>query len=288
MTGRAHRLTRLAALALAAALSSACFSSQTVIKLRPDGSGTIEQTNLVNTAMIGMAAGVAQSMAGDKQSGAQLPKAEDLFSEEQLKKQASQLGEGVTFVSSQKVTEGGMQGARAVYSFDRVDRLTMGSSRASQTASPEGAPPTGAAATPQMQFAFAKSGPELSRLTIAFPDSKHDAAAPADAAPASPKAMPDLPPEAMAMVKSMFEGAKLGVEVEVEGRIIKTNAPATSGARATLIEVDFGQLLSDPARFQALQSLKPGTDFETVRKALADAKGVKIPLQSPVTIDFTK
>jgi hypothetical protein len=280
------RFAHLAALALVAALTSACFSSQTVIKLRPDGSGTIEQTNLVNAAMIGMAAGMAQSMAGDKTSGAQLPKTDDLFSEEQLKKQAAQLGEGVKFVSSEKVTQNGMQGARAVYSFDRVDQLTMGSSRASRASSTEGAP-TGNSATPQMQFAFAKSGPDLSRLTVSFPDPKRDAT-PAEPTPTTPKAMPDMPPEALAMMRSMFEGARLGVEVEVEGRIIKTNAPATSGARATLIEVDFGQLLADPARFQALQSLKPGTDFETVRKALADAKGVKIPLASQVTIDFMK
>jgi hypothetical protein len=281
------RFAHLAALALVAALTSACFSSQTVIKLRPDGSGTIEQTNLVNTAMIGMAAGMAQSMAGDKTGGAQLPKTDDLFSEEQLKKQAAQLGEGVKFVSSEKVTQGGMQGARAVYTFDRVDQLTMGTSRTNRASSMEATPPTGNTATPQMQFAFAKSGPDLSRLTVSFPDPKRDAT-PAEPAPATPKAMPDVPPEALAMMRSMFEGARLGVEVEVEGRIIKTNAPATSGARATLIEVDFGQLLSDPARFQALQSLKPGTDFETVRKALADAKGVKIPLASQVTIDFTK
>jgi hypothetical protein len=287
MSALVRRSAHLAALALIAALSSACFSSQTVIKLRPDGSGTIEQTNLVNTAMIGMAAGMAQSMGGDKAGGKQLPSADDIFSEEQLKKQAAQLGEGVQFVSSEKVTQNGMQGARAIYSFAQVERLTMGSAKTSQAPSTEGAPPSSSAATPQMQFAFAKSGSDLSRLTISFPDPKRDTAA-AEPAPATPKSMPDIPPEALAMVRSMFDGARLGVEVEVEGRIIKTNAPATSGARATLIDVDFGQLLSDPARFQALQSLKPGTDFETVRKTLDGAKGVKIPLTSPVTIDFTK
>ena len=54
------RTARLAVLVLVAAASAACFSSQTVIKLHPNGSGTIEQTNLVNTAMIGMAAGHGQ------------------------------------------------------------------------------------------------------------------------------------------------------------------------------------------------------------------------------------
>ena len=283
------RLTRLAPLVVAAAaalLSSACFSSQTVIKLHPDGAGTIEQTNLVNTAAIGMAAGMAKSMAGDNaKGGEQIPNTDDLFSEEQMRKQASQFGEGVRFVSSEKVTQGGMQGARAIYAFDKVETLAVGKSRGG--ASMDGAPPTSGAAAPPMQFALTKSGSTLSRLTISFAEPKADAA-PADAAPVPGKGMPDIPPEALAMVRSMFEGARLLVEVEVDGRIIKTNAPATNGARATLVEVDFGQLLADPSKFQALQSLRPGADIATIRKALADAKGVKIPLTSPVTIDFTK
>jgi hypothetical protein len=278
------RLLRLAALALAAAATSACFSSQTVIKLRPDGSGTIEQTNLVNTAAMGMAAGMASSMAGDSAAAGKLPKAEEIFGEEQMRKQAATLGEGVRFVSSEPLTRNGMQGARAVYAFDRVEALTMGSSRA-EARSEAGGPPTGATA-PQMQFALAKTGGNLSRLTISFPDTGR-ARGTTDAAPAG-KTPGDIPPEALAMLRSMFDGARIGVDVEVEGRIIKTTAPAMSGARATLIEVDFGQLLSDPARFQSLQSLKPGTDFDTVRKALEGAAGVKIPLASTVTIDFEK
>lgn len=280
------RLTSLAALAAAAFLSSACFSSETVIKLHPDGSGTIEQTNLVNTAAIGMAAGMAKSMAGDKGQGAKLPTGEELFSEDQMKKQAAQFGEGVRFVSSEKVSQNGMQGARAVYAFDKVDTLAVGKGRGG--ASVESGPASGGPSSPPMQFALSKSGPTLSRLTISFPDQQRDAAAPSESTPGPGKGLGDIPPEALAMVRSMFDGARLAVAVEVDGRIVKTNAPATSGARATLVEVDFGQLLADPAKFQALQSLRPGADFETVRKALADAKGVKIPVTSPVTIDFTK
>jgi hypothetical protein len=281
------RLLQLAALAVATAASAACFSSQTVIKLSPDGSGTIEQTNLVNTAMIGMAAGMAKSMAGDSGTAGQLPKADDLFGEEQLKQQAAQLGDGVRFVSSEKLAQNGMQGARAIYAFDRVEALTMGSMRGSQREQASGAPPTGATA-PQMQFALTKSGPSLSRLTVSFPDQKPATPATEPAPAASGKMPGDMPPEALAMVRSMFDGARIGVEVEVQGRIIKTTAPASTGARATLIEVDFGELLSDPARFQALQGLKPGADFDVVRKALEGAKGVKIPLAPTVTIDFEK
>lgn len=276
-----HRVTRLAALVMLAAGSAACFSSQTLIKLHPDGSGTIEQTNLVNTAMIGMASGMAKSVAGENGQAAQLPKMDDLFSEEQLKKEASQLGSGVRFVSSEKLSENGMQGARAVYAFDHVDALTMGGVSGSRSDTSGGASP------PQMHFAIAQQPGGLSRLTITFPDSKNGAPSEQAAAP-SPQAMPAIPPEAMAMVKTMFEGARLGVDIEVDGRILKTNAPATNGSRATLIAVDFGQLLSDPSRFQSLQTLKPGVDFQTVRKTLAGAKGVTMPVEPTVTIDFAK
>ena len=237
--------------------------------------------------MIGMAAGMAQSMAGDKAKGAATLEADDLFDEEQLKKQATQFGEGVRYVSSERLTQAGMQGARAVYAFDSVDKLAVGSGRNRSASMAQGAPPSGASGPP-MQFAFTKSGNTLSRLTISFPDQKRDAAPAGETAPVAGKGMADIPPEALAMVRSMFDGARVAVAVEVDGKIIKSNAPATDGSRATLIEIDFGQLLADPSRFQALQQLRPGADFESVRKALADAKGVKIPLTSPVTIDFLK
>jgi hypothetical protein len=277
MASSYNRFARLAAVLVVATASVACFSSQTVLKLHPDGAGTIEQLNLVNTAMIGMAAGM---MGGDAAKGGATPKVDEMFNEDQLRKQAAQLGPGVRFVSSERVTQNGMQGARAVYAFDNVAALTMGNIGNSTGE-------TAGGATPQMQFALTKSGPDLSRLTISFPDPK--GAGDAHAAPgAEAAATPPIPPEALAMVRSMFAGARIGVDIEVDGRIIKTNAPASNGARATLVEVDFGELLSDPARFQALQSLKPGTDFGTVRKALEGAKGVKFPLTPTVTIDFGK
>jgi hypothetical protein len=271
------RFARLAAVFVVATASVACFSSQTVVKLHPDGAGTIEQVNLVNTAMIGMAAGM---MGGDSAKGGSTPKVDEMFNEEQLKQQAAQLGAGVRFVSSERITQNGMQGARAVYAFDNVATLTMGSiGGKSREASADTAP--------QMQFALTKSGPDLSRLTISFPDPKGAATSHPTPGAESAETQP-IPPEALAMVRSMFAGARIGVDIEVDGRIVKTNAPASNGARATLVEVDFGELLSDPARFQALQSLKPGTDFGTVRKALEGAKGVKFPLTPTVTIDFAK
>jgi len=276
-------LPHLCALVIAAMCSAACFSSQTVLKLHPDGTGTIEQTNLVNTAMIGMASGMAKSMGGENAEGGNLPvKPEELFSEDQLKKQADQMGKNVRFVSSERLTNGAMQGAKAIYAFDRIEDVTVGSS---MKVSGDDASVNPSAS--RIQFALAPNGAQK-RLTVTFPDPKPtDTPAPSGAAPAASE-RPQIPPEAFAMVKSMFDGARMSIDVEVDGPIISTNAPASSGSRATLVEVDFGELLSDPSKLQMLQTLKPGVDFATVRKTLEGVKGVKMPAQPTVTIDFGK
>jgi hypothetical protein len=268
------------AVAAVALISAGCFSSQTVIKVHADGSGTIEQTNLVNATMLSMAAGMAKSMTGDKgQSGDAMPKPEDLFTEDQLRKQADEFGIGVKYVSSERVTQGELQGAKATYSFEKVEGLTVGGSQIRNGSMPSGAP------APRMRFALSSEAGQ-NRLTVTFPDPQ-PGEAPSSASPSAAQTQ-QIPPEALALVKPMFEGARVGIEVEVDGRIVGTNAPASSGSRATLLEVDFGELLSDPSKLQALQALKPGIDFATVKRTLEGVKGVKMPAEPKVTIDFAR
>ena len=88
------------------------------------------------------------------------------------------------------------------------------------------------------------------------------------------------------MVRGMFKGARISVGVEVEGAIVTTDAPVRDGSRVTIFGLDLEQLLSDPAKFSALQSLKPGADFVTVRKALTGVPGVILPDTPTVTIEF--
>lgn len=264
-------------LLLAAAASAACFSSETVIRVKPDGSGTIEQTNLANTQLIGMATSMAQAAtkeAGGEDADISTANIEGLFDEAQLREQAANFGAGVRFVSSEKLTQGAMQGARAIYAFDDINALKMGSRSENGNRVP----------APELSFAMSK-GPGPRTLTITFPERASTEGA-AEAAP-SPVPTTDLPPEALAMVKSMFEGAHVGIDVEVDGgTIVSTDAPKRNGSRVTLLAFDFGQLLSDPSKLSALRTLKPGVDFATVQKALADVPGVTVPAKPKVTIQM--
>jgi hypothetical protein len=282
MSLAARGLFRLALIITAAVSSSACFTSETVIKVKADGSGTIEQTHLMNEQMMAMAGAMAGAAAKEAGAQADVPwKVEEWFSEDQLRRQATQWGQGVRFVSHTPLQQGVMKGASAVFAFDDVNTLSMGGtgSTAAGTAAPSG---------PAMRFGLTNVAGR-SVISVTFPESA-DTAAPSESAgaTASTQPPPQIPPEALGMVKTMFAGARLGIDVEVDGRIVSTNAPATTGARATLFAVDFGELLSDPSKLSALQTLKPGVDFATVRKTLGGVKGVTVPAHQVVSIEFAR
>ena len=71
------------------------------------------------------------------------------------------------------------------------------------------------------------------------------------------------------MMKAMMAGMFVDITLNVDGRIIKTNAPFVKGSDVTLLQLDFDKLLADEA---ALQKLQGATDM----KALASVPGLKV------------
>jgi hypothetical protein len=227
--------------------------------------------------MLGMAAGMAKQAV--QQSGADasrtpsLDNLGDLFDEAKIREQASSFGLGVRYVSSAPLTENGLTGVKATFAFDDVRLLNLNNRQGSATP------------TPQLRFELDRAEAGGSTLRIRLPEG---GTAGTDAAPAAPPiaSRPDLPPEALAMVRSMFKGAKINVAVEVDGAIVTTDGPKREGSRVTIFGLDLEQLLSDPAKFAALQNMKPGADFTTTRKALVGVPGVILPDSPTVTIEF--
>jgi hypothetical protein len=267
----------IALVAVVAALSGGCFRSETVIRVKADGTGIIEQTNLANKEMLGMAAGMAKQAV--QQSGTDVSKAPsldnigDLFDEAKIREQASSFGLGVRYVSSAPLTEGGLTGVKATFAFDDVRLLNLNNRQGSATP------------TPQLRFELDRAEAGGSTLRVRLPEGRPAAAdAPPEAPAAAPR--PDLPPEALAMVRNMFKGATINVAVEVDGAIVTTDGPKRDGSRVTIFSVDLEQLLSDPSKFSALQAMKPGADFATTRKALVGVPGVLLPDTPVVTIEF--
>ena len=98
--------------------------------MKADGTGTIEQTNLANKEMLGMAAGMARQAVQKSGSRCQpqapnLDNIGDLFDEAKIREQASSFGQGVRFVSSAPLSEQGLTGVKATFAFDDVRLLNL-------------------------------------------------------------------------------------------------------------------------------------------------------------------
>jgi hypothetical protein len=264
MTQAATVLRRCSFALLVALCSGGCLRSTTTIDLNADGSGTIVQ----ETAVSAQALGMLQGLAGANPTGDKPPQ---LFGEEQARKAAATMG--VTFVSGEPVKTGELEGYRARYAFDDISKVTVNMDQGTGNVAP-------GTETKKPPFGFTfKRGSAASVLTIHMPDQTPGApgalslpGADADKAQAA---------QAMAMMKTMMRGLYVDVALNVNGRILKSNAPYVEGSRVTLMQIDFDKLLSDEAALLKLQNAK---DI----KSLASVPGLKVVAEPRVTIEFSR
>ena len=88
------------------------------------------------------------------------------------------------------------------------------------------------------------------------------------------------------MMRSMFKGFKVSIEVAVAGKILKTNADHVAGSRVTLLEMDMEKLMQDEAQLKKVQTmLGPTASVSELKPYLKDVKGLKIN-DPVVTISF--
>jgi hypothetical protein len=261
----AGRIVFLAAIACSMA---ACLSSDTLINVRADGTGTIEQTILVNPKTIEMFAAMAGAQGG--QSTPAIPKPGDMLDETKLKEAATRFGTGVRYVSSTPMKQGDFEGARALFAFDDVNGLNVS----------EG--PQSGSQRPSMTFHLDRVPEGGAVLTITTPDVAAPATPPAAAAPAQGQ----LPPEALAVIKPLLQGLRIGIALNVEGAVVRTNAEHVNGSRVTLLDVDFGPLLANDTAFEKLARLGPGANITTAKAALKDLPGVTINSSPTILIQF--
>jgi hypothetical protein len=260
-------LFRFAIVGSLAVSLSACINSSTLVKVKPDGSGTIEQTLLVNTQAIkGLMGGLGGGQM--KETGSNGP------SEAEFKRAADRMG--VRLVSTTPLKENGFEGSKAIFAFDDITKVRVDQD-------PQMGGGGGAPKESPIHFTFAKQGGS-SVLTVVF-DEKKAANATAEMQSKS-GSIESIDPQMMQMVKTMFNGFKVAVDLEVEGKIIKTNADYVNGSRVTLLEIEMAGLFEDEAKLKELQSkIGPGATISEIKPYLKDVKGVKIN-NPTVSIEF--
>jgi hypothetical protein len=253
-------------------IASGCINSASLIRVKPDGSGTIEQTTLVNLAAVkGMMAGMGAA-AGKEAGDAGLNEADFKRAGERM---------GVRPVSITPVKEGNFQGQKAIYAFDDITKIRVDQDpQMSGSTSGRFASATGS--KNPIRFGLTRQG-GTSVLTISVDEKiAAEASSKAQQAPS----LDQIDPAMMQMIKTMFDGFRVAINLEVDGKIVKTNADYVEGSRITLLEVDMASVLAEQDKLSTLQSqIKPGTSLSELRPYLKDLKGVKVNHPS-VTVEY--
>jgi hypothetical protein len=271
-----------------------CITFLTQIKVRGDGSGTMVQTMTMNPQQIKAAAeGMAKQMGATPTEPKEKPEKksekapdEGPIKESDLKGKTADLGQGVTFVSAEKIDTKTAFGVRVTYAFKDINQLAVNPKPAAAMGT-EGA---GASSEDALKFRFNRLPNGNAVLTVVFPKPKPDAAKEqAGTAASPPPPSSEGPGQDMSMmIMQMFRGLHMGMAVDVEGKVVKTNSPYVEGSKVTLMDIDFDPLLADEKGFKALSEKMEKTmgDDRKTMEALKGTKGLKITTEPEITIEF--
>lgn len=257
-----------------AALASGCISVETVIRVKADGSGTVTETVTMNPEAVANAIATSgQAGAKDKPPDFGLGPLDDAAL---AKARAATMGEGVTFVSADPIDTKTARGLTVVYAFRDVGKLMVSQRPNTRLGLPS------ARADQQIRFAFERNHSGTSVLTVRMRD---PLASPRPAASPGPK--PDANPAAMAMARQIFQGMRLRLAVEVDGKIAKATSAWVDNATVTLLDVDFGVLVQDEAKLNQLRAASTGGSLDDLKQVLKDVPGIKINVEPEVRIEFS-
>ncbi len=278
-----------------------CIQVDTLIKVKPDGSGVIEETFLMNKAFVQQMKAMVEEMGkqmeeqvkeGEKegethqlQESQKKPGPFDIFDEKKLKERAGELGEGVTYLSGSKIVTDDHEGYKAIYTFKDIQKIRINQNPGEKVPSgPQEGGPDAKGKKEYITFIHKKGKP--AELLIKLPADK-----PKEKSEDVPEEQTSAPTDdqqaeaMMAQMKQIFEGMRIAVAVEVEGTILETNATHREGSRITLMELDFGKLIEMAEKFKQFSLAQPET-LEETKQFMKDIPGIKVDLNDEIKITF--
>jgi len=270
---------RTPSLLLATALlfcCTGCFTFETIVRINPDGSGTLEQTFSLTREILQMA-----MMFGDEDSE---PPA--LCEADKLREEAAAMGAGVRLVSSEALEEDERMGCKAVYAFDDINTLNVNLSPEDQMPDALGSDADLEETTDEadfITFRFEEGSP--STLVVLMDQSPQEEDARNQPEADNTPVDSEQRAQQMKMMREMFKGGRLAISLEVAGRIAETNASYREGGHITLFEIDFDRLLEDDEQLLRLTEANPKNPAE-IKELLGGVDGIKIETNEEVTIRF--
>lgn len=252
---------------------SACLQVETNVYVNKDGSGELEETVMLKGEVIDMMKQFI--LAFDSTQTEDL----NLFKEEELISNASKYGEGVSFVSSQRLKSQGFEGVKARYSFTDITKLNL--SLISDDAVPTpGEEQSVKSENELLKFLIEKS-PTETRLKIFLPSMRNDSEGDVINQEVNDSTLNDEFEKA----KDMFTDMKMTLKIIPFDQIKQTNADYVQNNQVTLIEMNMNSLLSKPELFKELSGNKVKS-LDDFRKLINSVEGFKVESKNEIQIVF--
>ena len=252
---------------------NSCIQVESTITLKKDGSGTITENLLLGAQMMQMMEmmGAQAAQAGGK---AKDPMAE-MMDENKAIERAKEMGEGVEFVSIEKISADGKLGVKTIFKFSDINKLSYNSAGAMDMGD-KGKGPKAKSDGNKPVFKYADG-----KLTIVqkLPKGDKDDK---EADVETDKKDDAMDEQSMAMMQGMMKDMRMSMKIKFEPGIAKTNATYVDGDTITIVDLEFGKIVSDPKKLKALQ----GGDFEKTKKALKGIDGIKFEAQDTVEVEL--
>lgn len=255
-----------------------CLEFDILVKVKPDGSGTIEQTVLVSRAVMSEIKEMAESIDAEKDKDKN-KKEFNPIDNEKLLQEAKSMGKDVRFVRAKPISTSDQEGYIAYYEFKDINTLTINQNPSGRT--PIAKEPDQKAVEEPVTFSFKRGTPAT--LTIHQPEKS---LAPDSASNKPQESQPEAnDTSGLNMMMDMMKGFRIAIAVQVEGKILDAQATYVDSNRVTLLEVDFDKLAHDRTHFVELTKQKPQT-VEEAKKLLKEIPGIKVELLKNPTVRF--
>jgi hypothetical protein len=271
------RIMRIAVLLLATSLFTGCFSTAWLISLKKDGSGTIRMDFRMDKQVLDM----MNSMGGESQDTA--TSSEAFMDREELEQLASEMGDGVRFVSAEPLPENEESvGYTAHFTFRDINALALDPM--------EGAPEQQAgeieSTTEEAPFTFSFTPGNTAELIvrIAQEDDRDDEAEGSSEEAMGEESSPEEQQMMAEMMKPYFRSMSFLVQIEFDGTIRSTDASYREENIVTLMDMDMGKIVDDDELFKRVINSDGFEDKEALE--LMEEAGVRIEQKDRVRVTF--
>jgi hypothetical protein len=269
-------LVRIAMSLLLPVLVAGCLQMERTVRVNGDGSGVLIERMVLSNDIVEM-------MAGMQPEGEPF----NIRDDEKLRGNAANFGTSVRFLSATDLVTDFGRGYEARYAFDDINALRVGQDLEDSMPGDPAAGDGSQEKEPKFTtFTLRRTNP--ARLVVHWAvDEGGSDPGPGESAAEYPEtaSTPEQEQMAMEMMKMAFKDMRVAMHVEVVGEIVETNAMHLEGTRVTLMDIDFGEMLSNESALRAMAGKKPESVVD-MKELMKLVPGLKLEIEPEIAILF--